>query len=362
MAQFQRLFFLGLLLTISFAEPEPDPDPEEVKEPEGSEWIYMPTPNDTGANKNMEARTIFEAPLNGDAGTLHSNQGFAAAGGNAGSGPGGSFANSFAASGTISQDLKLTIQRRCGICPNVPPSHFGNCSPGEYPWIVSIFTWNNRFICSGVLISNSIIITTASKILKYSDSRQPLIAYLGAYSIPEYDPTVLPQKKSYISAAVIHPEYNENDPTHDIALLRLSQDCDFDLHPYYFPICISLSDTDYTSPSTCKVVGWPDIRPDWSGNNIFLTNGVVQTSLDGCQFGDHRYPCAKGGVCVGNSGSAVMCHVGDNRYFLWGLVVEDQTCDRNSEGTCPVASINNNLPFIQKYIYSNNPSTTVRFQ
>jgi len=305
----------------------------------GSDWIYMKAPN------NSTAKT---ARATGD---------FSAAGANSQAGGGAASGSAFAVAGSSSQLLE--ISRKCGILPTVPPSNLGNCAPGEYPFIVAILTWDNKFLCSGALISDSIVLTTASPIVSYSRQNQPLKVILGAYSIPEMDPHVLPQKEVFVSAAVIQSDFNENSPQNNIALLRLFEDINFDQYPHVFPICITQLQADYNAPKSCKVLGWPDLpnpRPDWRGNSI-LANGVVETLLQGCSFGN-GVACAKGNVCNGNSGSPVVCDSGDGRYFLWGIILEEQTCDaRGPANTCPVVDIYTNMAFISKYYNTKNPNS-----
>jgi hypothetical protein len=112
--------------------------------------------------------------------------------------------------GTVAGDggEKLyTSTRYCGFSPKVDPSRLSNISPGQFPWAAAILSPDNKFLCSGTLISNSIVMTTASCVVRYRNiirNNQPMKVVLGAWSLPEgYE--YLPELQIFVSAAALHP-------------------------------------------------------------------------------------------------------------------------------------------------------------
>ena len=96
--------------------------------------------------------------------------------------------------------------RNCGFSPVVLPNHKSNVSPGQFPWDAAILLSDDTFVCSGTLISNSIILTTASCVFKYKKTGSALKVVLGAWNFPtNKEIAERPELELFAKAAVIHP-------------------------------------------------------------------------------------------------------------------------------------------------------------
>ena len=94
--------------------------------------------------------------------------------------------------------------RNCGFSPVVMPHPKSNVSPGQFPWDAAILLSDDTFMCSGTLISDSIVLTTASCILKYKKTGFALKVVLGAWNFPNQIAD-RPEIEVFAKAAVIHP-------------------------------------------------------------------------------------------------------------------------------------------------------------
>jgi len=248
--------------------------------------------------------------------------------------------------------------RLCGYSPRANPSRLSNASPGQFPWTAAILSEDNRFLCSGTLISESIVLTTATCILMYQKTNQPLKIKLGAWSLPDgYE--YLPELNVDVRAAVLHPLYDQSASVHDIGLLRLVGNVDFDLNPHIFPVCVIGPNFEATtSISKCLVTGWPDLpeMEPWR-SRAFLTWGPVSVSRSSCPANTPN-SCANGQACVANRGSPLICLANSQRYYVWGIVPQDMNCNRGSSvANVPITSVIDNYDFIQRYLYTPNPNT-----
>jgi len=148
----------------------------------GEDWIFEKPSDDANANlspedvnQNRSMRATVLSP-NGDAST----------------------------GGT---EKLFSSTRYCGFSPIVDPSRLSNTGPGQYPWAAAILSPENKFLCAGTLISSSIVVTTASCVIRYRNSmqnNQPMKVVLGVWSLPEGH-EFFPELEIFVSAAAIHP-------------------------------------------------------------------------------------------------------------------------------------------------------------
>jgi len=343
MARFGLQFYLGLLLFAVAISKCPAQEEEATKEqdvvppaPEnanGSDWIYMTAPDESAVPKDKEARQ------SGD-------QSFAASGTN--SQAGGASASGFAFAGAGTNTQLPNIQKNCGL---IPP----NQSPDTaYPWMVAIVSWNDEFIASGVLLTDSLVLTNAHSIIDFSHKKQPLKIIIGGANFPLKDQ----RNVFYVAAAAIHPNYGPFAPENDIALLRTFEN----INTEFVTICISTFEADYqNTQATCKALGWADYH---TNPPCQIRKPASLSALDVKLSTCPNYPCfeAPGGLCNGNAGSAIICKLTENttdeRYFIWGLLPDDRTCVGGAPPgsiTFPVVSTFSNLAFISKYFSTPNP-------
>jgi hypothetical protein len=268
---------------------------------------------------------------------------------------------------SVSSDSDLFIAKRyCGFSPKVRlfPSTFGQgvnrASPGQYPWSVAILSSDDSFLCAGSLISESIVLTTATCILNYRKNNQPLKVILGAYSLPiDINIDVFPQLELFAASAVIHPSYSAGSSDHNIGLLRLSSNVDYDLYPWIFPVCVVGSSLEqYAGTSQCKALSWPDmpaIGISLQSKTKFSVASIdIQVSKSSCP--SSAKSCITGPACNANEGSEVICLANSQRYYQWGLIAAKPNCDSSSTTTLVTVSVIENYDFIAKYLWTVNPN------
>lgn len=263
-------------------------------------------------------------------------------------------------------DPLYTGKRYCGFLPKVnlrgPRSHIDTAVPGQYPWSAAILSSNNVFQCAGTLVSESIVLTTASCILNYQKSNSPLKVVLGAYSLPVRANDAVFQLEVFVKSAVIHPQYKADaspqNQNNNIGLLRLVVNIDFDLYPLIFPVCIVGPALEaQAGTSNCIVLGFPDLHTNRAaGVNGYLHSGDVSVSRTGCAGSSS---CVNGPVCNGNEGSEVICQSQNStRFYQWGIVAAEPQCPGNTPSASALTvSVIDNFDFINKYLWTPNPNS-----
>jgi V8-like Glu-specific endopeptidase len=263
---------------------------------------------------------------------------------------------------SLASDSLFTAQRYCGFSPkvNLPIPVTSTALPGQYPWSAAILSSDGVFQCAGTLISESIILTTATCILNYRKTNQPLKVVIGAYSLPKKNNDVIPQLEAYVKSAVIHPLYKPDaspqNLKNNIGLLRLMNNVDFDFYPWIFPVCIvGPSLEEQAGTNNCQLVGWPNVYA--TGGKVAALHTVnVTISQSGCTGGYTN--CVNAPTCNGNEGSEVIClAVNSQRYYQWGVVaVQPQCSTNNANFQIPTVNIVENYDFINKYLWTPNPN------
>jgi len=253
----------------------------------------------------------------------------------------------------------FSADRRCGVSPKVLPKRQSNVSPGQYPWTVAILSSDDVFLCSGSLISSSIVLTTATCVNKYKKTGFAPKIILGAWNFPiRNDLSELPELEVHARAAILHPNYKEGSNANNLGLLRLTQDVDFDAYPHIFPICVISS--SLIDPSTvtnqCKIQGWPNLADlNVDRGQAFMTGADVVSKSSGCP--NNAAACINGPACAANEGSAVICPGKTGRFYQWGTVAINPKCSKHGQTIdLEAVSIVDNYSFISAYIQSPNPA------
>ncbi|XP_070156492.1 chymotrypsin-like protease CTRL-1 [Polyergus mexicanus] len=228
-------------------------------------------------------------------------------------------------------------------------------SLGSYPFVVRIGFTNTltseiKYSCSGVIVNERTILTTATCALAKSDRYKLCSVLIGEYnteSNPDCNKLFCAHNTSShdISYVIKHPGYDAATFSSNIALLRLKKAISFTVTAQ--PICFIPEDRYVSLESTCTVVGWGKLSDQKAQpptqQSLQLKLVPKQQCSDYSSHGLSVELCAKGNCepCSGYSGSPLLYRYADT-YFLVGILSYGSSCD--SSTIFPSAFIN-----VQKY-------------
>ncbi|XP_017123677.1 serine protease 45-like [Drosophila elegans] len=189
-------------------------------------------------------------------------------------------------------------------------------------WMAGLYN-GSSFKCGATLIHKSYVLTAAHCV--YESSLAEVSVHLG-----EYDKSCSPEKCPHVerlnvNAIIVHPEFNDYDSSHDIALLRLEHEVIYKL--YIRPICIIL-DEMVTSDGvqTFSAFGWGATHKERESKTL-NTIELQRRSDDKCHYIRVNQICAGnndgGDSCRGDSGGPLAVsysYRGKDIYVQFGVV------------------------------------------
>ncbi|XP_020278716.1 vitamin K-dependent protein C-like [Pseudomyrmex gracilis] len=243
-------------------------------------------------------------------------------------------------------DLLFGRFRTCGTCLCGRSNHkVARLLGGEYtdshefPWLANIHV-KSELLISGVLINDRYVITAASELV---GATAPEIKV----SLGEYDRCNLEISSVNISAEsiILHPEFNPESYTHDLALIRLSRPTKFEKR--ISPVCLPNPGSTYLG-QVGTLVGWTastsennsDIRtcrPRKLGLPILGYNECVKAGINAMSFNDD-YGCigvvgTNSLVCENDVGSSLQYRSYFGIYDLIGIIPRINKCDSSPSPT-----------------------------
>ncbi|XP_067206602.1 chymotrypsin-2-like [Linepithema humile] len=119
---------------------------------------------------------------------------------------------------------------------------------GLYPYQVSLRDKYGAHFCSGAIINNRYIITTAGCIVNHIDNPYNVYVGMGSNYLNESSVTIRAVD------IIVHAGYNEKIILHDIGLIQLSEDIKFN-DSNIQPIALATVDRDYDN-YPLVITGW----------------------------------------------------------------------------------------------------------
>ncbi|XP_054281031.1 serine protease gd-like [Macrosteles quadrilineatus] len=248
----------------------------------------------------------------------------------------------------------LEPNEQCGQAIEPNPLVVGGRSlrHGEWPWLVAIFVLNSlglEFHCSGTIITKKFVLTVGHCMRhEEAGTMDPVdvVVYLGKYNLQQWE-----ESHSVIKEVVeihIHPDFDSNKYTADIALLQLKTPVTYNM--FIQPVCLwsQPPDLELIVGHIGTVVGW---GRDGKGNKMSPIPRVMEipiVSTEECVQSHNEFVfltssstlCAGAkdgrGPCNGDSGGGLMLPVkwkSTTRWELRGIVslsllnTTTQSCD-----------------------------------
>lgn len=229
---------------------------------------------------------------------------------------------------------------------------------GTYPFLARIgfintLTGETRYPCSGVIINDLTVLTTATCALTTLENYK-----LNSVLIGEYDTAANPDcnhlfcghpaQKYNISYVVKHPNFYARNYENNMALIRLKTPIEFSVTAQ--PICLPASQ-DYLTDRTGVLVGWGKMSDQRAKSSVqqavemfFLPS---RDCVNRASAGMRIELCAQGRQepCSGFSGSPLMQRYGDT-YLLVGILSFGFECDSTSLSPSIFVNIQQNIRWI----------------
>ncbi|XP_054747777.1 coagulation factor VII-like isoform X1 [Anastrepha obliqua] len=207
---------------------------------------------------------------------------------------------------------------------------------GQFPWLTAIYKKDTdalSFKCGGSLVSRRTVISAAHCFRRLR--AEQIVLYFGRYDLESYSEDGIESRN--VDKLIIHPEYENDKPNADIALLQIEPIDKFSR--YIQPICLwsETTESSLIVGRTATVVGWgyegkrdQDISPlpKMVDVTVVSKQDCLSSSAAFQQLVTDNTICAGNrdgtGPCMGDSGGGLMVQR-NGRWVLRGIVSVGQS-------------------------------------
>ncbi|XP_066575497.1 chymotrypsin-like protease CTRL-1 [Amia ocellicauda] len=203
----------------------------------------------------------------------------------------------------------------CGV-PSIKPVISGynrilnghNAVSGSWPWQVSLQDSTGFHFCSGSLINEYWVMTSALCGVTPGQHR----AILGEY---DRSSNTEPIQNKSIARVITNPQHNSNTFDSDIALVKLSSPAL--LTDRVQPVCLATSTTNFAAGTQCVTTGWGHTGivaspPRLQQVSMPLMSQAICQLYWGTQITNNMMCAGAAGAstCLGDSGGPLVCESG----------------------------------------------------
>ncbi|XP_075559237.1 inactive CLIP domain-containing serine protease A3-like [Dermacentor variabilis] len=197
---------------------------------------------------------------------------------------------------------------------------------GEFPWQAMLFSTEEEFLCSGVVISPKNVLSTADCVHKFQgDQASKLFVRLGVLdrSILENSPV---HQNYTVDKVIVHPKFRSAQ-IRNVAVLKLREEVA--TTPTIGRVVLAEPEEGSFGASACVISGWGKNLKRGSLSSVLTKANVSIVEKAPCQDALRKtklgpsFKLDEGSMCVAGEGGAAACQGDDG-----GPLV----CKRNSEG------------------------------
>lgn len=220
-----------------------------------------------------------------------------------------------------------------------------------WPWVGSLRDHLNQHLCSAVLISQNIALTTASCFDYENDVEKGSLPVIAVFGSTDKRLIYAAYQHTSLFDLTIHPGYRmHQDFKDDIAILHLHQPVK-EFTSYVKPVCVNTITNELDMYTRCTLAGWgwmEDVRMphDLQTVDISLSHPAVCESVYGV-FNNASFLCvgATTKICSNDKGSPLICQENTGRWVLVGLSSYETTdCDFRPVGYTRISTYLNFIP------------------
>lgn len=244
----------------------------------------------------------------------------------------------------------LLDEKDCGTDLHSDAIYRGhNTTLGEFPWLALLeyqtYTTNRtEFRCAGTLISNRHVLTSANCVSRLPLEWKLIHVRLGEHQLDtdpdcenlyNFQECADPMVNVPVESIIVHPQYNPNDQTNNIAIIRLNKSVSYT--EWILPICLPkyLEFESQKATNVFMTVSGFGTLDKRSKNNAKNKLSVLITSDDTCTpyFKDlnvittDTQICASGrkykNFCINDNGGPLMTARSTNqgnKWYIYGIM------------------------------------------